>query len=316
MSQNNKDIEKQFSAFERDLSSIDDVKTSNEDMDFSHLKMDFDVPEDQEQDQEEQQELPEPSIELSEEQVEDTPIVEEPSVITEQPPLPVHPPLSGDDMTKLANQLEKTINAAIPLRDQIQHMIADHDDIRLPKGLRATSTLLSDLTNVFIATKALIDLYLELGVEPLYQTVDDTRLKTTTTNATRTFMAHVPTMQEGLDDVESKMNEGYDRPSANLRIRIVKAQAKMTQSLAIQQAQALAQTIEAFPLENGALRVLCLLQEKGDQMMMTSMDRTMEIAGHVQVPVADAPAMLEAVRNNDQKAVDAIFLKKLLTPNS
>lgn len=316
MIQSNKDIEKQFSAFDRDLSSIDDVGMSSEDMDFSHLKMDFDVPEDHEKEQVEQQELIEPSTELSEEQTEEPPVSEEPSIITEEPPRPVHPPLSGDDMTKLTDQLEKVINVAIPLRDQTLRMIADHDDIRLPKGLRTTSTLLGDLTDVFIATKALIDLYLELGVEPLYQTVDDTRLKTTTTNATRTFMAHVPTMQEGLDDVEKTMKEGYDRPSASLRIRFVKAQAKMTQSLAIQQAQALAQTIEAFPLENGALRVLCLLQEKGDQAMMNSIDRTMEIAGHVQVPVADAPVMLEAVRNDDQKAVDTIIRKKLLTPNS
>ena len=316
MIQSDKDLEKQFSAFNRDLSSIDDVGTSNEEMDFSHLKMDFDVPENHEEKQVEQQELSEPSVELPEEQAEEPPIVEEPHIIIEKPPRPVHLPLSSDDMTKLTDQLEKAINAAIPLRGQIQRMIGGHNDIRLPKGLRTTSTLIRDLTAVFIATTVLIDLYLEIGVEPLYQTVDDTRLKTTTTNATRTFMAHVPTMQEGLDDVESKMNEGYDRPSANLRIRIVKGQAKICQALAIQQAQALAQTIEAFPLENGALRVLCLLQEKGDQTMMNSMDKAMEIAEHVQVPVADAPAMLEAVRNNDQKAVEAIVRKKLLTPNS
>lgn len=310
MIQSNKDLEKQFSAFDRDLSTLEDGGTSNEDLDFSHMKMDFNVSENHEE------KLPEISINLLEGQVEEPPVIEELPVITEEPSHPVHPPLTGDDMTKLAGQLEKAIIVAIPLRDQTQHMIADHSDIRLPKGLRTTSNLLSDLTDVFIATKALIDLYLELGVEPLYQTIDDTRLKTIATNATRTFLAHVPTMQEGLNDIEKAMKESYDRPSANLRIRIVKGQAKICQTLAIQQAQSLSQTIEVFPLENGALRVLCLLQEKDDIAMMNSMDRTMEIAEHVQVPVSDAPAMLEAVHNNDQKAVDAIIRKKLLTPNS
>jgi hypothetical protein len=291
---------------------------SSEDMDFSHVKMDFDVSEDHEEKQVEQQELIVPSIELPEEQTEESPIAEEPSIITEEPPRLVHPPLSGDDMTKLANQLEKAINAAIPLRDQTLRIISDHDDIRLPKGLRTTSTLLSDLTNVFIATKALINLYLELGVEPLYQTVDDTRLKTTTTNATRTFMAHVPTMKEGLDDVEKAMEEGYDRPSANLRIRIVKGQAKIAQDLTLQQAQSLAQTFEAFPLENGSLQLLCLFEEKGDEIVIQAIDSALRQGGAIQVPVTDAPAMLKAVNDNDQKAVDAIIRKNfsLLTRNS
>ena len=311
MSQYDKDLEKQFAAFDRDISINETRGTSTEEMDFSQLKMDFEL---LEHPIEEQEELPDPPKEMLGVPTEDPPIVE-PSVTTEEPARPIHPPLNGDDMTKLADQLEKAISSAIPLRDQAERMISDHDDIRLPKGLRTTSTLLSGLTDVFIATKSLIDLYIEMGVEPLYQTVDDSRLKTTTTNAIRTFLAHVPTIQEGLDDVEKAMEEGYDRPSANLRIRIVKGQAKICQTLAIQQVQALALTIESFPLENGALRIFCLLQEKGNQAIMNSMDRAMEIAEHVQVPVADAPAMLEAVRNNDQKAVDAIIRKKLLTPN-
>ncbi len=316
MIQSDKELEKQFSAFDQDLSTLEDARTSNEDLDFSHTKMDYDLPENHKKEQVEQLKLPEPALELPDEQTEKQPVVEELPTNNEEPPRPVHPPLTGDDMKKLVDQLEIAINGAIPLLNQTQRMIANHDDIRLPKGLRTTSTLLSDLADVFIATKALIDLYLELGVDPLYQTVDDTSLKTVTTNATRPFLAHVPTILEGLDDVEKAMGEGYDRPSANLRIRIVKGQAKVCQTLAIQQAQALAQTIESFPLENGALRVLCLLQEKGNQAMMNSMDRAIEIAEHVQVPVADAPAMLEAVRNNNQKAVDAIIRKKLLALNS
>ena len=313
MSKVDKNWEKDFSAFERDLDVPEEKGASTQNLDFSLLEMDYSFPETS---NEKKQATPNPVIILPQVSEEEPPAVESVPITYDEPPRHVFPPLTGDDMTKLATRLEKAIETAIPIRDQAEHMIKDHADIRLPKGLRTTSSLLCDVINVLIATKALIDLYLELGVEPLYQSVDDNRLKTTTANTISTLMAHVPTIKEGLDDVESKMSEGYDRPSANLRIRIIKAQALATQSLAIQQAQALAQTIEAFPLENGALRVLCLLQEKGNQAMMNSMDRTMEIAEHVQVPVADAPAMLEAVRNNDQKAVDAIISKKLLTPNS
>ena len=313
MSKVEKKWENDFSVYERDLDVPEEKGATTEDLDFSHLETNLGMPEIS---IEETQATSNPEINLPSISEEEPPSAEPTPFIYEEPSRPIHPPLTGDDMTKMAARLEKAIDTAIPIRDQAQRMIKDHDKIRLPKGLRTTSKLLCDIVNVLIATKALINLYLEFGVEPLYQSVDDNRLKTTTANTISTLMAHVPTIKEGLDDVESKMNEGYDRPSANLRIRIIKAQALTTQSLAIQQAQALAQTIEAFPLENGALRILCFLQEKGNQAIMNSMDKSMEIAEHVQVSVADSPAMLEAVRNNDQKAVDAIIRKKLLTPNS
>lgn len=313
MSKLEKNWEKAFSAFERDLDVPEGKGATADDLDFSHLELDYSL---QETSVEEVQTETNPEIILPQTAEETPPAIEPTPIIYEEPPLRVFPPLTGDDMTKLSTRLKKAIETAIPIRDQAEHMIKDHADIRLPKGLRTTSSLLCDVVNVLIATKALIDLYLELGVEPLYQSVDDNRLKTTSANTIGTLMAHVPTIKEGLDDVENKMSEGYDRPSANLRIRIIKAQALTTQSLAIQQARALAQTIEAFPLENGALRVLCLLEEKDDQTMWKCMDKAMELAEHVQVPVADAPAMLEAVRSNDQKTVDAIIRKKLLTPNS
>ena len=40
--------------------------------------------------------------------------------------------------------------------------------------------------------------------------------------------------------------------------------------------------------------------------MNHAIDHALRLGEAVQVPVADAPAMLQAVQNNDQKAVDAI----------
>ena len=253
--------------------------------------------------------------EISDEKTDNSQSVSSPSTSTSAPP-PQQNRLTGDDLTRLAIQLTKAIEAAESLSEQAHRMLNCHEDIRLPKGLRTTSSLLQDLNDVLIATEALVNLYLEIGIEPLYQTVDDSRLKTTINNTTRTLMAHVPTMQEGLDDVENAMTDGYDRPSANLRIRIVKGQTKVINTLALQQAQALVHTVEAFPLENGSLQLLCLFEEKGDETIMTAIDHALSLGGAVEVPVADAPTMLEAVLCNDQKAVDAIIAKRLLTPNS
>ena len=305
MGNDNKSWEKEFAVYERDLDIPASPNAPTEELDFSYSDIDFDLPKPQPATPEPE---PEPEPAAPEPTIEEQSAVNPEPVVNEEKPRRVFPPLTANDMTKLQSRLDEAIAAITPLRDQTQRMVNGHDDIRLPKGLRTTAKLISEITSVLIATKAIIDTFLELGVEPLYQSVDDCGLKTATGNATNTIKSHVPTMQEGLDDIEKAMTEGgYDRPSANLRMRIVKAQALNTQSLALQLAQALIKVIDAFPLENGALRLLCLIQENDDKTVMDSIDHTMKIAEHIQVPVADAPAMLQAVLKNDQKAVDAII---------
>lgn len=310
MNNDNKNWNKEFAAFERDLDMTSSPYSSVEELDFSYPEVDFDQPDPTAPEPKPEHQKPEPK--LQEPVVEELPVEIPQPIVVEEKPQRLYLPLTANDMTKLQSKLAKGIDAASLLHDQAQRIMSGHDDIRLPKGLRTTVKLLADITNVLIATKVIIDLFLELDVEPLYQSVDDCGLKTTTNNTVSTLMTHVPTMEEGFHDVEKAMTEGgYDRPSANLRMRIVKAQAQSTQSLALQQAQALAKVIETFPLENGALRLLCLIKEKGDKVAMGSIDRTMELAEQVEVYVEYAPAMLEAVKKNDQKAVDAIVRKML-----
>lgn len=301
MSQKDKELEKHFASYERDLPINKIVQPSNDDMDFSG--MDYELPEELEH---EQQELVEPPAPMQEEPTGGPPVAEEQPVIAEVKPRIVHPPLNTDDMTRLSAKLSEAIDAITPIRNQTLHMVKDHDDIRLPKGLRTTATNIDDISDILVATKALVDIYLEMGVEPLYQSVDDSRLKTIAGNTAITLLSHIPTIQEGLNDVDASMNEGYDRPSANLRIRIVKAQTKVVKANALEQAKALVQTTNAFPLEYGSLRLLCIFHEKGNDEINRSIDHALRLGEAVQVPVADAPAMLQAVQNDDQEAVDAI----------
>ncbi len=309
MNNEQKSWERQFSSFERDIDVNEELVYPKDIPDTSFLDKDFDIPAISDV-------APQPVQPIAESAPPTEPATEaspaEPVTITrEEPPRHEAAPFTAEGMAKLVEKMEKGISAVIPLRDQTQRMIAEHDDIRLPKGLRTTAKMLSELTDVLIASKAVVSLFLELDVEPLYQSIEDCRLKSTANSTISTFTSHVPTMQEGLNDIEQAMAEGYDRPSANLRMRIVKAQAQMTQSLALQQAQALAKVIESFPLENGALRLLCLIKEKGEKAVMGSIDRTMELAEQVEVYVEYAPAMLAAVQKSDQKAVDAIVRKML-----
>ena len=298
MSNLQNDIDSQFSAYEKYLKTTEQPKLPQGDGFLDDTDFDYQLPI-----------LKPPTVTAPQEAEPDKPAISEKSgennisVNLTEKPKHEHPPLTLSDMEKMAAQVEESLTSIIPLCNQAQRMLKPESDIRLPKGLRIIARNLNQLTDLFIATKTIIKLYMEMGVEPLYQSIDDSKLKSTTSNTSRALLSHLATMQEGLNDIESMMG---DRPAANLRARIVKAQTIMLQTNGKMQAQAVAQTIDMFPLEYGALRLLCIIEEKGDQKVMKAVDSVLRQADAVQVPVADAPAMLKAVRNNDQKAVDAI----------
>ncbi len=303
MSNLQNDIDSQFSAYEKYLETAEKTKLPQGDDFLDDADFDYQLPilkEEKEEPttvtvpQEAEPEKPAISEESGENSI--------PAKLTEKT-RHEHPPLTLNDMEKMEAQVEESLTSIIPLRNQAQRMLKPESDIRLPKGLRTIARNLNQLTDLFIATKAIVKLYMEMGVEPLYQSIDDNKLKSTTSNTSRALLSHLETMQEGLNDIEGMMG---DRPAANLRTRIVKAQTIVLQTNGKMQAQAFAQTIDKFPLKFGALRLLCMIEEMGNKEVMTAVDSTLRQADVVQVPVADAPAMLQAVQKNDQKAVDAI----------
>lgn len=302
MSNLQNDIDSQFSAYEKYLETAEQPKLPQGDGLLDDADFDYQLPILKEEEEPTTVTVPQ------ETKPEEPAVSEEPKensvpVNLTESPKHQHPPLTLSDMEKMAAQVEESLTSIIPLRNQAQQMLKAESDTRLPKGLRTIARNLNELTDLFIATKAIVKLYMEMGVEPLYQSIDDSKLKSSTSNTSRALLSHLETMQEGLNDIEGMMG---DRPAANLRARIVKAQTVMLQTHGKIQAQAVAQTIDMFPLKYGALRLLCMIEEKGDKEVMQAMDSTLRQADVVQIPVADAPAMLQAVQNNDQKAVDAI----------
>ena len=99
------------------------------------------------------------------------------------------------------------------------------------------------------------------------------------------------------------MDEHFDRPAANLRMRIIKGQAFVILAEATNQAKALAQAIESFPIENGSLLPQCLIAEKGNNDNMTALDNTLLLAETIHVLTKDALTMVEAMKKNDTKTI-------------
>jgi hypothetical protein len=212
----------------------------------------------------------------------------------------------GEDTSafyKMSAQLSEDIATVGGLRDQAIELLTPQSSIRLPKGLRVIAHNLSDITYVLVATKALVDLFIEIGSEQLFQTIKESKLNITNTNTRRILQVYIPSLQKGLDDIKKMMVDDYDRPSANLRARIVKEQTYVLRSFVEQQAKSFVDTIDLFPIEEGSLQLLCLMAKKGDETITHSIDNTMRIADTPLVLVTDAPSMLEAVRRNDEATI-------------
>ncbi|MBQ4023644.1 MAG: hypothetical protein II612_06550 [Prevotella sp.] len=211
--------------------------------------------------------------------------------------------LTAADLQQMSIHQENYKRVIGEMYNQALKMSAPDTSLRLPKGLRTIVQHLGDIVHVITATKAIIDTYLDISIESLFQSIEENGLKSSVTCFGRLLEANAPTLQAGLNDISSMMDGVYERPSANLRTRIVKGQSTVLLTYAVQQAEALAHTIDAFPLENGDLLLLSMIAGKGDIDIMTSIDKTMCMANSAQVLTADAPTMLKAIQENNQKTI-------------
>lgn len=210
--------------------------------------------------------------------------------------------LGREDIEQMIVQQEENVNDANTLLEKVMRMSDSNIGKRKPKGLIVTKQQLEKVAYVFKATKALLELYVEMDIPLLYESLDEYNICSLATNTQRQLKAHMPTMQEGLDSIAA-MDENFDRPAANLRMRIIKGQTFVILSEATNQAKALAQTMESFPMENGSLLLQCLIAEKGDDDNMTALDNTLMIAGTAQVLTKDALAMTEALKKKDMNTI-------------
>ena len=211
--------------------------------------------------------------------------------------------LTKEDVEQMIVQQAENANDVKALLEMVLRMADSNNNMRKPKGLITIKRQIERLDCIFIATKALLELYVKMDMLPLYKSLDNCELSTVATNTHRQLKTHKPTIQEGLHSVEAMMNEHYDRPAANLRMRIIKGQIFVVLAEATNQAKSLAQAIEAFPQDNGSLIPQCLMAEKGDNDNMKALDNTLLLAESIHVLTKDAPAMLEALKKKDMKTI-------------
>ena len=242
--------------------------------------------------------------------------------VTEQP-VPVRSrgkkkPLTREDLEKISSDQRCCEETTIQLRDRVQQLISLCSGSQLPKGMRSIIRCLGEVSDTSVATRALADFYLESVEEQRYTVFEESKLKSTAFHTVRTLQAQEPVIQEVLGELEDMIRKGEDRVTLNLWARVVKENLLKVRKKAKDQAIAYSKAIDGFHPEKGALAILERFAEKGDKVIVASIDGALDLAETAMVLVEDAPAMLVALDKNDtdtmmrlqKKLIDYHFDKK------
>jgi hypothetical protein len=236
--------------------------------------------------------------------VADAPVVEEPKAEPE--------PVSRDEWEQLSDQQRRCEEMVEAVREKIRHVVSLCGPNQQPKGIRTILSHLDSAADAAVATKALVDFYLGNNVQQL-RSIEESKLKRMAVNIFRSLQERKPRLLASFDELESMVRAGEERVILNLRTRGIKGQSFKLMSEAERQAKAFSKAIDRFPSEDGSLDLLKRFAERGDQKVMTAIDNTLNLAGTAMVLVADAPAMLVALKNNDTDAM--VSLQKKLIDN-
>ena len=218
-------------------------------------------------------------------------------------------PLTKEDLQIMATQQEVSASTAAELLKQACQIMKNAAGKRMPKGLRTIAALIRDIHSISTATKALITTYLTIGVEPLFQTVKQNRLKSMATVTANTLNSHADTMREGFTDLTTMMTESNDRPSLNLRTRIIKGQVTAIYTFAQEQSKTFLDTLNAFPLKDGALLLLALLCSEHDDNVQIAIDDCLRVAEAPLPLCADALTMLKAIQKKEERTICSLIRK-------
>ena len=238
----------------------------------------------------------------------------------EQPEAPPSP-LSAADLQQVADKQGEQAQAVSALASQLKELLASAGK-RRPKGVKSAIRRMEAGADVLLAVQTVVSTVAQTGYPAAYDSLESGKLLKAITQAERALKRVEPKIAKSIDALKQAVEAGDD--DTLLLARELKQQAMRLEGDMRTLATALHQATNGYPDEYGQLELFSIIARRGDDEAMQLVDRAMQMAGKVVVHVADAPAMIAALREKDEQAIDAIMRhaidsfpnSQLLTPNS
>ena len=235
---------------------------------------------------------------------------EEQSQIVRRKPtsLQKEPSIKKEEIVELVEKLEN-------LTDMVNVWVRQLEEIRnnakeqLPKGIRISIHRLEEATNVFKAFKTIIETVMEEETSEILLALEDNKVPSCCNRMTDSFMRHNEMMEEIID----RLKEDIDTvdPGARTKARELKQKVLSIHSDTVTMAETLTQFILAYPDKHGELTLFSRIVAKEDAEKMDQIDHAIMVTDQFVVSVADAPAMIKALEEEDKETMNAILSRMI-----
>ena len=186
--------------------------------------------------------------------------------------------------------------------------IRDHSKERIPKGIRVSIHRLNEVNDVFLSSKTVLETLPRMDFRKALQTLEANKFSSICKMTSRNFKSQ----NEKMVKMCSELKETVDSadPDARTKSREMKQMVLNIHSDAEQLAHTLVNTLYGYPDENNELAVFSVIAEKGED--ATHIDRAVRMIGEKVVHVADAPAMIKALKEKDHQAMTDILERMIV----
>lgn len=205
--------------------------------------------------------------------------------------------MAADDIDKHTKSLQKLVQ---PLNDAIAG-----SSRKLPKGIRSAARRIEEYTEAYRIARTLFIYIAATDSDTVLGAVKEAKLLNAVKTAERNGGRTEKTLKATIKDLLQAIDDGNDEDAAIARQ--LKQQAMRLDTPAEKLTDALCDFILNYPDENGELAFFSIIAENADDEDMQRIDTMMRSKDKAVVAVADAPAMIEAMKTGDDKTIQDIL---------
>lgn len=181
--------------------------------------------------------------------------------------------------------------------------IRDHSENRLPKGIRISIHRLKEVEDILRAVKTILETFTTMDFTKALQTMEQNKLLSFCKLASKNLKDEDDKMISKLNDLKEAINSAAS--DVRTRAREMKKMVLSFHSDVEKLGQSFVNTLFDYPDENEELAVFSVIADKGID--ATHIDRAFMALGEWAVHVADAPAMIKAMKEKDNKTMTVIL---------
>lgn len=287
-----------FSAYNIDFSKIN--KVAEEPTVDNHI--DIDLPTEPLTDSEEPKE--ETSVKTSK-AVEDSQMEGQSQLVRQKPAPPKkEPTINNEEIAELIKKLEKLTDMADGWIKQLEDLRDNYLE-RLPKGIRISIHRLHEVTNVFKASKTILETVMEEDTSEVLLALEENKVPSICNRTASTLSRHDERMAEMINTLKEAIDT--ENPEARTMGRELKQKVLSIHSDTVTLAETMAQFVQAYPDKHGELSLFCRIAALGDEEKMNQIDRAMMLTDQYLVLVADASTMMKALEEKDNETMTDIL---------